>query len=186
MKYLAIAILFAALIPFSGISADKKKAEPVQQQQQQQFAVAGPNPNIDMEAYVKSVKEVAEHRKSRRLTEEDFITMSKEEGVIVLDARSKDMYKLMHVKGAINLSFPDITIESLKKRLPDKEQKILIYCNNNFKNAEVPFPSKAPIASLNISTYIALYNYGYRNIYELGPRLDPKKSKIEFVTAPAK
>jgi len=64
--------------------------------------------------------------------------------------------------------------------LPDKDAKILIYCNNNFKNAAVPFPSKAPVASLNISTYIALYNYGYRNIYELGPVLDPVKSRIVF------
>jgi len=179
MKYVALAFLLAALVPFAGSSADKKPAAQPPAQQQQ---VAAPNPNIDMDAYVKSVREVAEHRKSRRLTEEDFITMSQEEGVIVLDARSKDKFALMHVKGAINLSFPDITIASLKKTLPDKDAKILIYCNNNFKNAEIAFASKAPIASLNISTYITLYNYGYRNIYELGPQLDPAKSKIEFVT----
>jgi hypothetical protein len=59
--------------------------------------------------------------------------------------------------------------------------RILIYCNNNFQNAEGPFPSKAPIASLNISTFISLYDYGYRNIYELGPRIDPKKSKLPLV-----
>ena len=178
MKLLAMAVLLAVVVPFT--FADKKPAPPVQQQQ-----VAAPNPNIDMDAYVKSVKEVAEHRKSRRLTENDFIAMSKEDGAIVLDARSKDMFKLMHVKGAINMSFPDITIESLKKTLPDKDAKILIYCNNNFINSEKAFPSKRPIASLNISTYIALYNYGYRNIYELGPRLDPKTSKIEFVSQPS-
>ena len=176
MKYLALAFLFAALLPFAGSSADKKPAaQPAQQQQ-----VAAPNPNIDMDAYVKSVRDVAEHRKSRRLTEEDFIKMSQEEGVIVLDARSKEMFNLMHVKGAINLSFPDITIESLKKTLPDKDAKILIYCNNNFKNQPIAFASKAPIASLNISTYIALYNYGYKNVYELGPVLDPAKSKLTF------
>ena len=59
--------------------------------------------------------------------------MSREKGTIVLDARSKEMYDLMHVKGAINLSFPNIDIESLKKTLPDKNARILIYCNNNFK-----------------------------------------------------
>ena len=95
------------------------------------------------------------------------------------------MFKLMHVKGAINLSFPDITIESLKKTLPDKEAKILIYCNNNFPNSEA-FKSKLPIASLNISTYIALYNYGYRNVYELGPRVDMKATKLAFVTKESK
>ena len=31
-----------------------------------------------------------------------------------------------------------------------------------------------------LSTYIALYNYGYRNVYELGPLVDVAKSKLPF------
>jgi hypothetical protein len=69
---------------------------------------------------------------------------------------------------------------------PDKNQRILIYCNNNFVGAEKAFPTKAPVASLNISTYISLYSYGYRNVYELGPLLDIKTSKLEFVSAGAR
>ena len=64
--------------------------------------------------------------------------------------------------------------------MPDKDAKILIYCNNNFKNQPIAFASKAPVASLNISTYITMYNYGYKNVYELGPVLDPAKSKLTF------
>ena len=109
--------------------------------------------------------------------------MSREPGTIVLDARSKEKYEELHVKGAINLSFPDITIESLKTILPDKEAQILIYCNNNFRGAEMPFPSKLPTASLNLSTYIALYTYGYRNVYELAPLIDLNQSKLEFETS---
>jgi len=45
----------------------------------------------------------------------------------------------LYVKRAINLSFSDIAIESLKKTIPDKKARILIYCNNNFRNAEGPF-----------------------------------------------
>jgi|GEM_PF-3815792 len=37
---------------------------------------------------------------------------------------------------------------------------------------------KAARASLNISTYIALYSYGYRNVYELGPLLDVHATKL--------
>jgi hypothetical protein len=37
-----------------------------------------------------------------------------------------------------------------------------------------------PSASLNISTYIALYNYGYRNVYELRDTLDLSAAKLEF------
>ena len=106
--------------------------------------------------------------------------MSREKGTIVLDARSKSRYDALHVKGAVNLSFPDIAIDSLKALLPDKKARILIYCNNNFRNAPAPFPPKLFSASLNLSTYVALYNYGYREIYELGETKDIKASKLEF------
>jgi hypothetical protein len=36
---------------------------------------------------------------------------------------------------------------------------------------------------LNLSTYIALYNYGYRNVYELAPLLDISTSALEFETS---
>jgi hypothetical protein len=144
------------------------------------------NPAIDMAGYLKVSREAAEHRSTRRLSEADFLRMSREAGTIVLDARSKEKYDLLHVKGAVHLSFPDITVESLKKTLPDKSARVLIYCNNNFKNAEQPFPTKWVTASLNLSTYIALYTYGYRNVYELGPQIDLKDSKLPFESAAAK
>ena len=109
--------------------------------------------------------------------------MSREPGTVVLDARSRQKYDELHIKGAINLSFPDIAIGILKDMLPDKEVRVLIYCNNNFRNAEEAFPSKLPSASLNIPTYIALYDYGYRNVYELGPQLDIDASSLEFESA---
>ncbi len=142
-----------------------------------------PNPSIDMKGYLRVAGDAARYREKRRLTEEDFIKMSKEPGVTVLDARSKQKFDELHIAGAINLSFPDITVESLAKMFPDKNAKILIYCNNNFRNAEDAFPRKIAEASLNISTYISLYSYGYRNVYELGPLLDAKTTKIELVTS---
>lgn len=50
----------------------------------------------------------------------------------------------------------------------------------SFLNAPEPFPSKLPSASLNLSTYIALYDYGYRNVYELGPTIDIDASHLEL------
>jgi rhodanese-like protein len=141
------------------------------------------NPAIDMEGYLRAAKEAAEHRETRRLTEEEFIQMSQEPGAIILDARSKEMYGLLHVKGAINLSFPDIAIESLKNTIPDKNTRILIYCNNNFSGALTVFASKAPSVALNLATYTTLYNYGYRNIYELGPLIDIYEARLEFETS---
>ena len=142
------------------------------------------NPSIDMKGYLRLAREAAEHREKRRLTEHEFIEMNRRFGVIVLDARSKQKYEELHIKGAINLSFPDITVESLARVLPDKDATILIYCNNNFRNAEAAFPTKMTTASLNLSTYIALYTYGYRNVYELGPLLDAETTKLELVASP--
>jgi phage shock protein E len=138
------------------------------------------NPSIDMNGYLRVSAEAARHRETRRISEEEFIRMSREPGTIILDARSMELYQLLHVKGAINLSFPDIAVDSLKSTIPDKNTRILIYCNNNFWGAPIPFPSKIATASLNLATFIALYNYEYRNVYELGPLIPIKSAKLEF------
>jgi Rhodanese-like domain len=132
MKHLALGIVFAAGFAAAHLiggttAADPKPVPPPN----------GPNanPNIDMLAHMVATQNAAKHRATRRLNEDDFIKMSKEEGVIVLDARSKAMFDLMHIDGAINLNFSDIDVNSLKKLLPNKDAKILIYCNNNFTAA---------------------------------------------------
>ncbi|MEO8669787.1 MAG: rhodanese-like domain-containing protein [Tahibacter sp.] len=141
------------------------------------------NPAIDMNGYLRVSQEAAAHRESRRVSETEFLRMVREPGTIILDARSKEKFDVLHVEGAINLSFPDITIASLAQQLPDVNARILIYCNNNFQNAEFAFPTKLAGASLNLSTYIALYTYGYRNVYELAPLVDLRKSRLPFVSS---
>jgi len=143
-------------------------------------AVPRDNPAIDMEGYLRVAAEAARYRDDHRVSEEEFLRLMEEPGTVVLDARSREKYDELHVAGARNLSFPDIAIDSLRRTLPDKSARILIYCNNNFRNAEGPFPSKLPTASLNLSTYIALYSYGYRNVYELAPLVDLHASKLPF------
>jgi hypothetical protein len=138
------------------------------------------NLTIDMQRYLLIASEAAASRETHRLSEQQFIEMSRMPDVIILDARSRQKYDELHVRGAINLSFPDIAIDSLERILPDKRVRILIYCNNNFLNAPSAFPTKLPSASLNLSTYIALYDYGYRNVYELGPLVDIGSSRLEF------
>ena len=138
------------------------------------------NPAIDMEGYLRVSGEAAKHRAERRLSEDDFIRMSREPGTVILDARSKQKFDELHIKGAINLSFPDIAVESLKQTFPDKNARILIYCNNNFLGSPTAFAAKAATASLNISTYVTLTSYGYTNIYELGPLIDINKTKLTF------
>ena len=168
MKRLAIVLLTAAILPVA-MSSWAQAPKPLLE-----------NPAIDMRGHLGISLEAAAHRQSHRVSEDQFLAMAAESGTLILDARSKEKYDLLHITGAVNLSFPDITIESLQRIIPDKTTRILIYCNNNFLGSEEPFPSKLPTASLNLSTYIALYTYGYRNVYELGPLLEVSTSKLPF------
>jgi len=138
------------------------------------------NPNIDMPGYLRVARETAAYRQTHRVSEEEFLRLACEPGAVILDARSSEKFRELHVEGAVNLSFPDITAASLRAAIPDPDAPVLIYCNNNFRNAEGPFPGKAIRASLNLSTFIALYTYGYRNVYELAPLVDIGKSKLSF------
>jgi hypothetical protein len=152
-------------------------------------ALNGQNPLVDFDAYEKLVKEVKAHRKDRLVSLSDFLKMSKEKNVIILDTRSDSMFAAKHIKGAVHLNFSDFTQANLAKIIPNKNTKILIYCNNNFADDPVFFPTKAALPpssikkpktgkdengmdygvtlALNIPTYINLYGYGYKNVYEL-------------------
>src|SRR5918993_4028219 len=145
-----------------------------------QSASIAANPAIDMPGFLRVSLDAANARESRKVSEADFIRMSREPNTIILDARSRARFDQLHIKGAINLSFSDIAVDSLNATIPDKSTRILIYCNNNFSGAAGPFPTKLPPASLYLSTYVALYTYGYRNIYELAPLIDIKASKLKF------
>jgi hypothetical protein len=142
---------------------------------------AAPNPQIDYQQFLKISADVEPVRETRRLTEDQFAAMAAEPGTILLDARSADKYAMRHIRGAINLPFTEFTAQALAAAIPAKDTRVLIYCNNNFNGAPTSLRSKRAEASLNISTYIALATYGYTNIYELGPLLDVKTTKLPFV-----
>ncbi len=138
------------------------------------------NRYIDAKKYIEESSASMSLREERRITEEQFIKMAKQKNTIILDTRSLRKFKKLHVKGARHLNFSDITEKSLRKVIPSKNTRVLIYCNNNFEDEPEAFPTKAVSAPLNIPTFQTLYSYGYRNIYELGPVVDPKSSKLEF------
>lgn len=146
---------------------------------------------VDFDAYEKLVSEVKEHRKSRLVSLEKFLLMSKEKNVVILDTRSDAMYKSKHVKGAIHLNFSDFTQANLEKLIPNKDTRILIYCNNNFDKDDLNFPTKAYVPAkpkntnqltlaLNIPTYINLYGYGYKNVFELSEFVSIYDDRIKF------
>jgi rhodanese-like protein len=139
-----------------------------------------PNRLIDYPRFQTQVNLVGELRGSHRVTEEEFIRMAGDSATVILDARSAEKFALLHVRGARNLSLPDITAAELEKVIPSKSTRVLIYCNNNFLHQPLAFPSKLPSASLNVHTMSVLYAYGYMNVYELGPLIDFENAKLEF------
>ncbi|MBL8891724.1 MAG: rhodanese-like domain-containing protein [Planctomycetaceae bacterium] len=147
------------------------------------------------------VVEVEKHREARLIDLDTFLKMSREPNVIVLDTRSDFRYERIHIKGAKHLAFTDFTQGNLENVIPSPETKILIYCNNNFEGDEVDFASKAfdpkraastakmsQIAqqekprtlALNIPSYINLFGYGYREVYELDELVNVDDPRIEF------
>jgi len=168
----------ARLVPLLLVFSAAAMAEDSGPVQAQQLAQSVQNPVIDAQDFLGNAREALAHRQTHRVGERAFLRMMGEPNTIVLDARSRERFDELHVAGAINLSFPDITVESLARVLPDKDARILIYCNNNFRNEERAFPTKLPSASLNLSTYSALYDYGYRNVYELGPNIDATATRL--------
>lgn len=156
-----------------------------------------PKAKVNFDDFKTLVAEVEPERAKRLIDLDTFLKMSKEPGVIILDSRSAFRFERIHVKGAKHLAFTDFTQDDLRKVIPSADTKVLIYCNNNFDGNQIDFLTKTmapakgttgqfaaeakPITlALNIPTYINLYGYGYRNVYELNELVDVNDPRIEF------
>ena len=160
-----------------------------------------PKAKVSFSDFKALVAGVEAHRAKRLVDFDTFLKMSEEPGVIILDTRSDFRFERIHVKGAEHLSFSDFTQDNLKKVIPNFDTKILIYCNNNFEGNEIDFASKIflpqrspsnvlgrqflvqekPIMmALNIPTFVNLYGYGYRNVYELDELVNVNDPRILF------
>ena len=160
-----------------------------------------PRAKVSFDDFKGLVAEVEKHRAGRLVDLETFLRMSKEPGTIILDTRSTFRFERIHVKGARHLSFPDFTQDNLGRVIPSFETTVLIYCNNNFEGNQTDFASKVAMPqarpgvspaeqfaaqakplmmALNIPTYVNLYGYGYRNVYELHELVDVNDPRITF------
>ena len=155
---------------------------------------------VSFDDFKQLVAAVEPHRAQRLVDLDTFLKMSKEPGAIIFDSRSDFRYDRIHIKGARHLSFTDFTQDNLAKVIPSVDTTILIYCNNNFEGNQTDFASKVswlrppadPVSAqlhvqekpimlaLNIPTYVNLYGYGYRNIYELDELVRVDDARIEF------
>jgi rhodanese-related sulfurtransferase len=129
---------------------------------------AGEQPQVDYDSFIKLTAEVAPYRETRLLKADAFFAMADKEGALLLDTRSAADFQMGHIEGAVNLPFSEFTEGKLRDIIGDDlGRPILIYCNNNFSDNAAPIALKRASLALNIPTFINLYGYGYKNVWEL-------------------
>ena len=144
----------------------------------------GGSPLIDYSGFKDLTAEVQPYRSQRLISMADFRVRASRENVLILDARSAAAFKAGHLKEAVNLPLPDFTADALAEIIgADESREILIYCNNNFINNRNPVRTKALPLALNIQTFINLFGYGYKNVYELGEAVDMDDPSVGWVSA---
>ena len=139
-------------------------------------------PQIDYPGFLDLSNEVAAVRAKRLIDLAEFRQRAAKSETLILDTRSAAAFAEGHMAGAINLPFSDFTDSKLRAVIGDNlDREILIYCNNNFSNNIRPIMTKRAPLALNIPTFINLYGYGYRNIYELGATVDLYDPMVQWV-----
>lgn len=139
-----------------------------------------PPSNVDYKGFVAMASEAESHRSQRLVDIDAFLSLAQKPDTLILDTRSEAAYKRKHFKNAVHLNFSDFTAEKLAKVIPSKSTRVLIYCNNNLEGDDQNFPTKSMPLALNIPTFINLYGYGYKNVYELSSLLSVNDPKLEF------
>jgi len=142
----------------------------------------------DWNTFIETAQEVQKLRETRRLSATRFAEMMDDPNTIVLDARGERDFDRLHVKASINLPFTSFSRTKLRQIIPNASRtRILIYCRNNLVQPKdgtlfLEFAKDQP-AGLNIPVFITLYLYGYKDVWELDPAVDPNDSPIPFVRA---
>ena len=157
--------------------------------QQTKQAKAAPNPQIDYEGFVKLTRRLQSVREKRRVPLDVFRKMANEKDTIILDTRSKKAFDDVHWKGAVHLNFSEFSEGKLAQVIPNKNTRILIYCNNNFETKQPAFALKSAPLALNVPTFVNLHGYGYENVYELADVLkldDPGVNLVGKAKKPTK
>lgn len=148
-----------------------------------QAAAPPANPLIDYPGFQALVRDVAALRQARLIGWDRFAAEARDKGAILLDARSAADFRRGHIRGAVNLPFPEFTDERLTEVLgPDRERPIYVYCNNNFSDNAAPVVTKRVQLALNIPTFVNLVGYGYANVWELGEVISMKDPRIGWVS----
>ena len=143
-------------------------------------AWAEPPSDIDTEGFKTETAAALTARSKRILSSDAFLEMLARDDVLLLDTRSAWAFRKSHIQGAVHLNFSDFSEGKLAKLIPSKTTTILIYCNNNLVGDPMAYAHKFAPMALNIPTFINLYGYGYKNVYELGALVNIRDGRFAF------
>ena len=176
-------------LPLLVLGAATATAAPASRAAAPPAAVAPPllNPQMSYDGYRTLIEEVRPYRLSRLIDWESFAAAARSPNVLILDARSERQFAAGHIEGAVNVPLTEFSDELLAEVIgPDRNRPILIYCNNNFSDDRPPVMLKSGRLALNLSTFVHLVGYGYRNIRELNDVVTMDDPRIHWVSsAPA-
>jgi phage shock protein E len=154
------------------------------------------SPLIDFDGHRKLAAEAGAHRQKRLIGWKEFQERANRplglysSRAIILDTRDRSVFAAGHIKGAVNLPLPDFDEGNLTDLLgrdmggaqtlmmPYYEREILLYDGDSLagtastEEAQIPLP---------LQTFITLYGYGYKNVYELGEAVDRNLPEVEWV-----
>lgn len=137
---------------------------------------------VEAETFSRHLPAAFAHRNAHLVTFATFDQMRGDENTIILDTRSETRFKAGHMQGAINLPLSDMTLLTLADAVPDRSSRILIYSDRNIGPETAPLTLDTSALSLNMLTYITLYQYGYFDVFELGEVVAETIPELDWAT----
>jgi len=107
------------------------------------------------EEYTKLVQSIDWERHT--LSTEEFLA-KRDAGAVVLDLRDYEAYLHGHIAGALHIDAGEITDQELARLVPDRNQTILIYCDNS-----ILLTRRMRLTMISLPQFVA---HGYENVYE--------------------
>ena len=170
----ALALLALLAFIFAGVSA----AQPADLGTAQTTQAT-----IDYPGFLEISEKVMALRETRLVSLAEFNEMAGAPDTIILDTRSAEAFAQGHIEGAVHLNFSDFTDAKLAEVVGSKDTRILIYCNNNFRDNVAPVMLKRMELALNIPTFVNLHGYGYENVYELADLVSIEDAGVNWVSS---
>lgn len=141
------------------------------------------------DAFVEAAEAAADRRTHALTPLDDFKSLIGQENTVLLDTRSRDAFERLHIDGAVNVEFADVSAETLLGVGIDSSTRVLIYCNNNFVSdgepAAISLQSKSTRTALNVPTTVTLRQAGVDKVVELAEAVAFTDSRLPLVGSDA-